>query len=118
MAQEEIHLDAKRIGGITIVSVLTSKVAYEQLDEFAEQLRAAIAEKGDDRVVIDFEVVDHISSTFLGKLIALQMELGAEGGKLRLCGLSKRIHKIFKITKLDRAFEIRKDVEAAMDNFV
>ena len=49
--------------------------------------------------------------------IAYRQKVDSEGGKLRLCGLQPKIAQVFRLTKLNRAFDIRPDLEGALTGF-
>ncbi len=58
------------------------------------------------RLVIDFREVQDISSEALGRLISLKREARAFRRKLILRGVSPSLLEVFRLTRLDRVFEI------------
>ena len=86
----------------------------DQLGEALENTSSAIAEA---RVVLSLENVEYLSSAALGIFIAFRQKLDREGGRLRLCSLQTNIAQVFRLTKLDRAFDIRPDMESALTDF-
>lgn len=65
-------------------------------------------------VVINFANVEFVSSTFLGRLLALQKRLDGAERKLTLCALNKVVREIFQITQLERFFDFADDQEEAI----
>ena len=53
----------------------------------------------------------------LGKLIQLHKRCKTDKIKFKLCGISKNPLDVFKITKLDKLFEIHKDAATAVGTF-
>ena len=53
----------------------------------------------------------------LGKLIQLHKRCKADKIKLKLCGIAKNPFDVFKITKLDKLFEIHKDADTTLAKF-
>ncbi len=53
----------------------------------------------------------------LGKIVQLHKRCKADKVKLKLCGISKNPLEVFKITRLDKLFEIHKDAPAALPTF-
>ena len=53
----------------------------------------------------------------LGKLIQLNKRCKNDKIKLKLCSISKNPLDVFKITKLDKMFEIHKDAPGAVASF-
>ena len=83
--------------------------------EVGEQIGASLPNDGKPlKVVLDFQGVDLISSSLLGKLILLQRRIDATGGKLRLCELSPTVQSVFRTSNLDRLFAIDRDRAAAL----
>lgn len=60
--------------------------------------------KGD--VVLDCQALEYISSAGLGVLLKTQKRLKPAGGGLRLTGVSRHVHDIFKYAGFDQIFAI------------
>src|SRR5216684_3004956 len=56
-----------------------------------------------------------MSSAALGKLITMDKKVKAAGGKLRLCSIRSDIKEVFKITRLDKLFQIADDRDKAIE---
>jgi len=105
-------------GDVTIVSFLDFSVLdREQIDKIGEELVGLVEDQGRKRILINFEGVDYLSSTVLGKLIALHKRVAASRGELKLCGIKPGIMEVFEITKLDKVFDIYEDEDEAMSDF-
>lgn len=87
------------------VDVYTAPRLREQLVELVEQ--------GARRVVVDLTHVDFLDSTGLGVLVGALKRLRAVNGTLGLVCAHERLLKIFRITALDRVFDLHDTVEAA-----
>jgi len=57
-------------------------------------------------VSLDCSRLEYISSAGLGVLLKTQQRLMADGGKLRLLGLSRHLRDIFTYSGFDQIFEI------------
>jgi anti-sigma B factor antagonist len=57
-------------------------------------------------VVIDLSEVDYLSSSALAKMMQLRRWLDVARGRLVLRRLSPELDEIFRITRLDRVFQI------------
>ena len=64
------------------------------------------------RVVVNLSHLLVIPSVFLGMLVELHHRVGKAGGKLKLCGLCPNVLPTFKVTHLDRVFDICDDERA------
>ena len=83
----------------------------------APRLRQALIElatDGRERVVVDLDGVEFLDSTGLGVLVSGLKRFRTLGGDLILSCSQGRVLRVFEITGLDRAFEIRQSVAAAV----
>lgn len=69
------------------------------------------------RVLLCFQNVEHLSSAALGALITVNNGVKSRDGQLRLSNISPQILEVFRITRLDRLFEIHETVDEAMGTF-
>jgi anti-sigma B factor antagonist len=59
-----------------------------------------------------------MSSSMLGKLVQIHKKCKEFKVKLKLSGIKKEILEVFKITKLDKLFDIASDEAAARKAFL
>jgi len=67
---------------------------------------AALTEKKEANLYIDCSNLEFIDSTGLGSLVAVLKRVKQYSGSISLAGLQPAVLKLFKITNLDRVFEI------------
>jgi anti-anti-sigma factor len=107
------------------VLVLTITEPHVEGDEIANALRdevlAAVAQHGAQKVVVDFRHTEYISSVAFRPLFSLRRKLEETKGRMVLCGVSKAIGDVFYTTRLvdptgllTSAFEMVTDVKAAI----
>ena len=65
------------------------------------------------RLVFDFEGVKFFSSQALGLLLDIRAKLDTYGGKVVISAINPQLHRVFKITNLDKIFEFFPDAESA-----
>ncbi len=70
-------------------------------------------DSGQTKLIFDLNALDFMDSTGLGILVASLKRLTTEGGQLKLACGRDNILKIFKITGLDKVFDIYDTVEAS-----
>lgn len=73
-----------------------------------------LVDKGVVHVITDMRNVDFLDSTGLGALVGSLKRLRTHEGSLRLVIDSDRIHRIFRITGLDRVFSIHPSLQEAI----
>ena len=75
----------------------------------AEQLKKSLTkvlESDSDEITIDFEEVNFIGSSGIGKLLLFYKNYTAKGGRITIVNLNKEITMLFKAIKLDKLFNI------------
>ena len=101
--------------GIVVVTLMQEKILDDETIALIEsEIMPEISEVKNVSVVIDFASVRFLTSAFLGFLIRLSKGIYESGGELRLCSIDDKILGIFKITRLDKIFDIHADVEKAI----
>jgi len=58
------------------------------------------------RILVSFSDLDYLSSSMLRLLLKVQERVEADGGRLVLCNMAPSIRDLFKVTTLDRLFDI------------
>ena len=102
-------------GGVTVVrfegnlDTNTAPEAQEQFDELASQ--------GVDKVLVDFENLDYISSAGLRVLLATAKKLRGGGGNLRLCNLNETVAEVFEISGFSTIFAVFPTEAEALEGF-
>jgi anti-anti-sigma factor len=88
------------------------------LEQVSNDLLEMLNKTTEERVILDFRNVKFMSSSFLGKLVQAHRKTVEFKVKLKLCSIDSEIRQVFKITKLDKLFEIEADEAAARAAFV
>jgi len=106
------------IGDVTVVHFTDKKILDEQnIQLIFDDLFKLVDELGRKKLLLNFSVVEFLSSAALGKLIRLHQRLNPVGGKLVLCHISKTIMEIFVLTKLDKMLKIVADEKTGLNSF-
>jgi anti-sigma B factor antagonist len=100
-------VETQECDGIVEAKLLCSRILDEPtIQVIGSQLVAAIADRKDPQMILDFSEVEHLSSSALGMLISLNNRIREAGGGLCLAAIDSRILDVFRITKLDRLLDI------------
>ena len=89
-----------------------------KLEELGRELMEMLNKTTEERVILDFRNVKFMSSSMLGKLVQVHKKAGEFKVKLKLCSIDPEIRQVFKITKLDKLFDIEADEAAARAAFM
>ncbi len=84
---------------------------------FENDLRDYLGQ-GSAHAVIDFEDVTYISSSGLRVLLTARRLARHQGGDVKLCRLSPRVHEIFDMVGFTQVFGIYDSIEQAQAAFI
>ena len=65
-----------------------------------------LIEEGHTNFIFNFSQCDFIDSTGLGALVSIYKKCDEKGGSIKLKSLKPEVEKLFKLTRLDKVFEI------------
>jgi anti-sigma B factor antagonist len=112
------RLRIENVDGVLVVSFTDSKIVTEdQIQEVGEQLYELLDGAGKKKILLNFGNVQYCSSTVLGKLVGFKRRLDGAKGKLKFCCIHPDLLVPFKLTGLDRVFEIYTEEQDALDKF-
>ncbi len=118
MTQGNRRLDIEEVNGVTIARFTDKKILDESnIQIIGNQLFNLVDEDHRQKIILDFTNVEYLSSAALGKLITMDKKVKAAGGKLRLCSIRSDIKEVFKITRLDKLFQILDNRDKAVEGF-
>jgi anti-sigma B factor antagonist len=118
MTQGNRRLDIEDVNGVTIARFTDKKILDESnIQIIGNQLFNLVDEDHRQKIILDFTNVEYLSSAALGKLITMDKKVKAAGGKLRLCSIRSDIKEVFKITRLDKLFQILDNRDKAIEGF-
>jgi anti-sigma B factor antagonist len=105
--------------GILLVVFDDARILDEvKLEQVSNDLMEMLNKTTEERVILDFRNVKFMSSSFLGKLVQVHKKTVEFKVKLKLCSIDPEIRQVFKITKLDKLFDIEADEAAARAAFM
>ena len=115
MSTGQRRLDIEETGGVTVAKFVDKKILDEtNIQNIGNQLIALVDEDGRKKIVLDFSIVEYLSSAALGKLITMDKKVKAAKAKLRLCCIRPEIYEVFEITRLNKIFDIKSTQEEAL----
>lgn len=112
------RIEVEEVGDVTIARFADKKILDEtRIQHIGNQLFGLVDEDKRQKIVLDFDNVEYLSSAALGKLITLDKKVKAAGGQLRMCNIRPEIKEVFVITRLDQLFKMFDDQESALEKF-
>ena len=108
------RISIEYIENATIVTFTDEKILEEMdINALQESIMSVIEQAHRLNLILDFCKVRFLSSAVLGLLIRISKKVYERNGQLRLCNIDSRIYEIFKITRLNKIFDIYDDVASA-----
>jgi anti-sigma B factor antagonist len=118
MEQPSSHLKIKKDGEVSVVEFADRKILEEMsIQEIGDELRRLAESEQRIRLLLNFDNVDHLASAALGMLITLHKKVQEQQGELKLSNINKQIYQVFRITRLNRVFDIHETAEDALASF-
>jgi len=106
------------IKNVTIVNFVDSAIMDTlKIQELAGQLYDLVDKQNIKRLILDFSQVRFLSSQTLGVLLNLRKKMDAIKGRLVICGMRKELHKLFRITRVDKIFDFYDNEQQALNSF-
>jgi anti-sigma B factor antagonist len=124
MATSEYHyLTAKVERNVLVLTITATHLQGERVAAaLLEELLKAASEFAAQKIVIDMQQIQYMSSVAFRPLLVLRGRLQRSGGRMILCGLTPYIGDIFYTTKmlspsgsLDAPFQMEVDAAAAIE---
>jgi len=100
----------------TIITFTSEKILEEKDIQALQESIASVIEQAERiNLILDFSNIRFLSSAVLGLLIRISKKIYERNGQLRLCNIDPKIYEIFKITRLNKVFDIYQDAERAAE---
>jgi anti-sigma B factor antagonist len=103
----------KMMGEILAVKPLGNRIDASASTNFKGYMQDWINE-GRRLIVLDLAAVDFIDSSGLVAIVSVLKMIGP-GGELVICGMSEEVMNLFRLTRMNRVFQIFDSREAAVN---
>jgi len=111
-------LAIRKQGSVAIVSFLTPGILDQaSVNSIGNEMMELVEKEGWRRMLIDLSAVKYLSSSMVGRFIALHKKMVELEGEIKLCSIDPSIYEIFETMRLDKVFDIHPDEPSAMAAF-
>ena len=118
MADQSARLKVDDATGTSIIEFSDRKILDELcIQEIQEELLNLVESKAGGNILLCFKNVEHLSSAALGMLITIKRKVEESRGKLKLSDINPQIYEVFKITRLNKQFDIHPSLDKAKASF-
>ncbi len=99
-----MELEVNRRGKVLVVKPLESRLDASQAVDFKDKMTGYIRE-GNQQIVLNISDVEFIDSSGLGAIVT-SLKLQKKEGEIAICGARDTIRSMFKLTRMDRVFQM------------
>ncbi len=99
-------------GGVAID--FSGKITLGEGTSLLRETVGGLLQKGSNRILLNLREVAMIDSAGLGELARTYATIRSHGGKFKLVAATKNALDLFRITKMDRVFELEPDESSAL----
>jgi anti-sigma B factor antagonist len=110
-----MHLEITRVQDVVVLEFCFDELDAGNAAEFKRDVTRAL--DAHPKVVFDLSRLRFIDSSGLGAFLSCLRKVNAQGGELKLCGLSKGVRAVFELVRMHRVFDIHPTREAAVGAF-
>jgi anti-sigma B factor antagonist len=101
--------------GVSVVTFEGSSISgAEEIAAASARISAYVASTKPRLLVFDFGGVRFFSSQVLGLLLDIRAKLKSADGRVAISSIDPRLHRVFRITNLDKIFAFYPDKQAAV----
>ena len=102
---------------ITVVNFKATSISNPDNISSARLLIKDFVEKNSsENIIFDFEQVKFFSSQVLGVLLDIRSQLQQKGGNVVISAIDPQLHRVFRITNLDKIFNFFPDKLSAIES--
>ena len=113
-----VHLASEVQGDVRVAYLKEARILDEAtIQEIGAALTQLVNQTTDEKLLLNFQHVKFMSSAMLGKLVALNKLCKTSKVALKLSNITPDIMQIFKLTALNKVFDIHDDEAAALAAF-
>ncbi|MDG3004437.1 STAS domain-containing protein [Paludisphaera mucosa] len=113
------HLHLRDVAGVALVGFVDSELIYatDLVLDIGLELKSILKDLNHNKILLDFDAVQYVSSTMLAQLAHLDREIRNAKGQLKICGLGPILRDTFHIGRFDSLFAIYDDEASALKSF-
>ena len=116
---EDVSLEITAEKDAVVVSFKATSISnYERISAASSQIHQFVEKNHPRFVIFDFEQVKFFSSQVLGLLLEVRSELQEQGGDVVISAIDPQLHRVFKITNLEKIFKFFPDKQSALNEVI
>ena len=111
-----VTLDSRKEGETLVVSFQDVRIIDEtRINSLGQELNDFLS-SGNEKIIVNFENVNFMSSAMIGKLVQFGKKCEASKVKLRFCNINSNVLEVFNLMKLNKVFEIDAEESTSLES--
>jgi anti-sigma B factor antagonist len=110
-----MELATEKAGDVTVVTLPGEQLDAGNAKDFKRDVASLLEPRG--KVVFDLAGLQFVDSSGLGAILSCLRNLNANGGDLKLCGMSKPVRALFELVRMHKIFDIYPTKQDAIKAF-
>src|ERR1700694_1480853 len=106
----------RQVNGVTIVDC-SGRITLGEGSVTLKDVVRDLLSKGQKKILLNLGDVNYIDSSGIGEMVSAFTTAKNQGGELKLLKLTKKVHDLLQITKLNTVFDVKDDEAAAVKSF-
>jgi anti-sigma B factor antagonist len=111
--KKSVEITTKFDAGVVVFQA-ASISDVEEIGRISNKIADFVVKNKPSKLVFDFQKVKFFSSQILGMLLDMRARLSANNGEVVISAINPQLHRVFRITNLDKIFRFFPDVESAV----
>jgi len=112
---EEQGVEVTNEAGVAVVVFKSASISeVDMITAASNQIKTFIDENKPDKIIFDFDGVKFFSSQVLGLLLDIRAKIKSNDGEVVISAINPQLHRVFKITNLDKVFRFFPDKQSAI----
>jgi anti-sigma B factor antagonist len=103
-----LPLQVEQAGEVTLATITTPELGETNVHAVAAELGRLVDGRARPRLRLDLGQVRYLTSTALGRLVALHKRVRAAGGELVLANVTDPVYEVIHLTRLHEVFDVRR----------
>jgi anti-sigma B factor antagonist len=107
-----MNIEANKIGNLLIVKLIEDRLDADLARDFKNKVNQWVSQ-GEKFILLNLSEVKFIDSSGLGAILSILKNLGNRGN-LALCRIGENVMSLFRLTRMNRVFQIFADETEAI----